>query len=70
MPKIEDQRNLTLHIITDPGQSAPVSNSFQYLIGQLDSSLDVICVSERFKALKIEETTERVGKAKLRRQLG
>ena len=53
--KAEDSRCLTLHVITDPGQSSSVSTSFQYLVGRLDPSLDVIYVSERFKPLKTRE---------------
>ena len=55
--KISDPRCLSLHVIADPGQSESINTSFQYMIGRLNPSLDVLSVSERFKSHKGKENS-------------
>jgi len=50
--KLDESRRVTLHVITDPGQSKDIETSFRGLMHRLDPALDVICVSESSKMRK------------------
>ncbi|XP_076805019.1 uncharacterized protein LOC143448938 isoform X2 [Clavelina lepadiformis] len=52
----ENARRVTLHVITDPGQSEKINSSFQDLIRRLNLTFDVICVSERFKPINHKDS--------------
>nr|CAB3244234.1 protein FAM124A-like [Phallusia mammillata] len=51
--RLDESRRVTLHVITDPGQSRELDASFHGLLQRLDPTLDVLCVSESAKPRRI-----------------